>query len=160
MTGNGIVRFECVAPHVQLYNQLCMMYDWLRWLWYPWMLLMLPRSWDQIFYISWPCIFAYTRCLPSPTSRCNFYLLDICLFSLKYVCSLKVAGSKVVYSRFPERCWTPIPCLIPFLTSPMHQFFAPSPPTPPACPWSHPTHDWLPKLAGETLTHTLSTIFA
>ena len=47
---------------------------------------------------------------------------------------LKVAGSEVVYSNFPERSIEP-PCPACSLPAPpLHQFFAPSPPTPPACP--------------------------
>ena len=132
----------------------------MRFLWCAYLWLPIPRSWDQFF--TYPDL-AFSRrnvvCPPQP-----HVVISICL---TYVYSYL---NKFAPWKWQVRRWStagfrsviglPYPASFPFLTSPMHQFFAPSPPTPPACPWSHPTHDWLPKLAGETLPHTFSTIFA
>ena len=77
---------------------------------------------------------ALKRCLTYPTSCGNVYLLDICSFLIKYVCSLKVAGAGEVYSRFLQQIWTFIIHPTCFPPPPPHQFSTFFPSAPPVHP--------------------------
>ena len=109
------------------------------------------------FAVLFPCISWRKSWRPSLPLHCNFYLPDICSFSINNLPSLKVAGSREVYSTFKQPLMTiKWPHDLP-ATPPTHHFSAPYPATLPVGSWSHPTHNWLLKPVHETPPDPLST---
>ena len=119
--------------------------------WYPFFLHILCVHQNKNLPWYWSSHEATSRCLTSPASRCNFRLLDVCSFLIKYLCSLKVAGSREVYNKFPQLLgtikWSPNF----LLTSPTHQFSINNcVPLSIHRPW-HPTHAQSPKTCWKNL---------
>ena len=113
--------------------------------------------WEKILPCCFPCISWHKSWRPSLPLHWNFYLPDMCSFSINNLPSLKVAGSREVYSKFKHPLMTiKRPHHLP-ATPPNHQFSAPYPPPRPVCSWSHPAHNWLFKPVQETPPDPLST---